>query len=157
MKKLRTKSYTIADEAEAHIKTILARQPHGPYMLGGCSASGIVAYEMAQRLRARGHEVGLLVLFDTPNPYFMREYSDFWMSVYFLSQRSEQSAMEQDSWMGGRESSRAETRQTEVALLDVEWNESHAQSYGPVQNFDDSHRCRAKVPSCALLGQGSAS
>jgi thioesterase domain-containing protein len=74
-------SYTIADEADAHIKTILARQPHGPYMLGGCSASGIVAYEIAQRLRARGHEVGLLVLFDTPNPYFMREYSDFWMSV----------------------------------------------------------------------------
>lgn len=74
-------NYTIADEADEHIKTILARQPHGPYMLGGCSASGIVAYEIAQRLRARGHQVGLLVLFDAPNPYFMREYSDFWMSV----------------------------------------------------------------------------
>lgn len=74
-------SYAIADEADAHIKRILSRQPRGPYMLGGCSASGIVAYEIAQRLRARGHEVGLLVLFDTPNPHFMREYSDFWMSV----------------------------------------------------------------------------
>src|SRR5215469_9954131 len=73
--------YTIADEADAHIRTILARQPSGPYMLGGCSASGIVAYEIAQRLRTQGHEVGLLVLFDTPNPYFMREYSDFWMSI----------------------------------------------------------------------------
>jgi len=73
--------YTIADEAEAHINTILAQQPHAPYMLGGCSASGIVAYEIAQRLRAQGREVGLLVLFDTPNPYFMREYSAFWMSV----------------------------------------------------------------------------
>lgn len=74
-------SYTIADEAETHIKAILARQHSGPYMLGGCSASGIVAYEIAQRLQARGHQVGLLVLFDTVNPYFMREYSDFWMSV----------------------------------------------------------------------------
>jgi thioesterase domain-containing protein len=74
-------SYTIADEADAHIKRILERQPRGPYMLGGCSASGIVAYEIAQQLRARGHEVGLLVLFETPNPYFMREYSDFWMSI----------------------------------------------------------------------------
>lgn len=73
--------YTVSDEADVHIKTMLARQPHGPYMLGGCSASGIVAYEIAQRLRALGHEVGLLVLFDTPNPYFMREYSDFWMCV----------------------------------------------------------------------------
>ena len=76
-----SESYTILDEANAHVKTILDRQPDGPYMLGGCSASGIVAYEIAQRLRALGHEVGLLVLFDTPNPYFMREYSDFWMSV----------------------------------------------------------------------------
>ena len=50
-------------------------------MLGGCSASGIIAYEIAQRLLALGHEVGLLVLFDTPNPYFVREYSDFWMSM----------------------------------------------------------------------------
>ena len=85
-------NYTIADEAEVHIKTILARQPHGPYLLGGCSASGIVAYEIAQRLRARGHEVGLLVLFDAPNPYFMREYSDFWMSVN--SYRSDLSVMQ---------------------------------------------------------------
>lgn len=74
-------NYTIADEADAHIRTILARQPRGPFMLGGCSASGIVAYEIAQRLHAKGQEVALLVLFDTPNPYFMREYSDFWMSI----------------------------------------------------------------------------
>jgi len=76
-----SESYTIRDEADAHVETILARQPTGPYMLGGCSASGIIAYEIAQRLRALGREVGLLVLFDTPNPYFMREYSDFWRSV----------------------------------------------------------------------------
>ena len=69
-------------------------------MLGGCSASGIVAYEIAQRLRALGYEVGLLVLFETPNPYFMREYSDFWMSVTFVQGRSEQTALERDSRMG---------------------------------------------------------
>ena len=76
-----SESYNIPDEANAHLKNILAHQPNGPFMLGGCSASGIVAYEIAQRLQAQGHEVGLLVLFDTPNPYFAREYSDFWMSV----------------------------------------------------------------------------
>jgi thioesterase domain-containing protein len=76
-----TDDYSISDEANAHVKTILSHQPHGPYMLGGCSASGIVAYEIAQRLQSLGNEVGLLVLFDTPNPHFMREYSDFWMSV----------------------------------------------------------------------------
>src|SRR5215472_12441227 len=76
-----TDTYSIPDEAAIHVKSILAHQPRGPYMLGGCSASGIVAYETAQQLRASGHEVGLLVMFDCPNPYFMREYSHFWMSV----------------------------------------------------------------------------
>ena len=74
-------TYSIPDEAAIHVKSILAHQPRGPYMLGGCSASGIVAYETAQQLRASGHEVGLLVVFDTPNPYFMREYLHFWMSL----------------------------------------------------------------------------
>jgi thioesterase domain-containing protein len=76
-----TETYSIPDEAAIHVKSILAHQPRGPYMLGGCSASGIVAYEPAQQLRALGHEVGLLVMFDTANPYFMREYSHFWMSL----------------------------------------------------------------------------
>jgi thioesterase domain-containing protein len=76
-----TETYSIPDEAAIHVQSILAHQPRGPYMLGGCSASGIVAYETAQQLRASGHEVGLLVMFDTPNPYFMREYSKFWMSL----------------------------------------------------------------------------
>ena len=76
-----TETYSIPDEAAIHVQSILAHQPRGPYMLGGCSASGIVAYETAQQLRALGHEVGLLVMFDTPNPYFMREYSHFWMSL----------------------------------------------------------------------------
>jgi thioesterase domain-containing protein len=76
-----TETYSIPDEAAIHVQSILAHQPRGPYMLGGCSASGIVAYETAQQLRALGHEVGLLVIFDNPNPYYMREYSHFWMSL----------------------------------------------------------------------------
>jgi oxalate---CoA ligase len=92
--------YNIFDEASAHVKTIIAHQPRGPYMLGGCSASGIVAYEIAQQLRSLGHKVGLLVLFESPNPYFMREYSNFWMSV--TSYRTDLSKMrwnEVPGWM----------------------------------------------------------
>jgi thioesterase domain-containing protein len=44
-------------------------------MVGGWSAGGIMAYEIAQRLESLGHHVALLVLFDTSNPFFMREYS----------------------------------------------------------------------------------
>lgn len=67
--------YSIFLEAAAHVKTILERQPQGPYMVGGFSAKGIVAYEIAQQLQALGHEVGLLVLFDTPNWYLVPDYS----------------------------------------------------------------------------------
>lgn len=74
-------NYSISDEAAAHVRTILKYQPNGPYLLGGFSASGIVAYEAAQQLQRLGHEVGLLVLFDSHNPYFMREYSAIRMSL----------------------------------------------------------------------------
>lgn len=76
-----TDTYSIVDEATSHVRTILEHRPNGPYLIGGCSASGIVAYEVAQQLRALGHDVALLALFDTPNPYFMREYSHLHMSI----------------------------------------------------------------------------
>lgn len=44
------------------------RQPTGPFMLGGNSLGGLVAFEMARQLEARGRCVELLALFDTPNP-----------------------------------------------------------------------------------------
>jgi thioesterase domain-containing protein len=39
-------------------------QPRGPYLLGGWSMGGILAYEMARQLQARGEEVGLVALID---------------------------------------------------------------------------------------------
>jgi amino acid adenylation domain-containing protein len=51
--------------ASHYIAEMRTVQPHGPYCLGGFSFGGLVAYEIAQQLRAAGEEVGLLVLFDT--------------------------------------------------------------------------------------------
>jgi thioesterase domain-containing protein len=51
--------------ATRYLDEIRTVQPRGPYSLGGFSFGGLVAYEMAQQLLARGEEVGLLVLFDT--------------------------------------------------------------------------------------------
>lgn len=45
----------------AEIQTI---QPKGPYYLGGGSMGGNIAFEAAQQLKARGEEIGLLILFD---------------------------------------------------------------------------------------------
>ncbi|TNF51927.1 MAG: amino acid adenylation domain-containing protein, partial [Burkholderiales bacterium] len=54
--------------ADSYLQAIRARQPHGPYHLGGFSIGGIVAYEVAQRLRQQGEEVALLVMLDCALP-----------------------------------------------------------------------------------------
>jgi thioesterase domain-containing protein len=56
---------TIAGMAASYVAAIRAVRPHGPVHLGGWSMGGLVAFEMAQQLRAAGGEAGLLVLFDT--------------------------------------------------------------------------------------------
>jgi len=57
--------YTRVEELAAHylrdVKTICSK---GPYLLGGHSFGGLVAFEMAQQLRKAGEEVALLALFD---------------------------------------------------------------------------------------------
>jgi len=56
---------TIEEMAAHYISEMRSVQPDGPYFVGGFSFGGLVAYEIAQQLRARGQEAGLLVLFDT--------------------------------------------------------------------------------------------
>lgn len=54
--------------AQQYIKTIQSAQPHGPYFLIGESFGGIVAYEMAQQLKAAGESVELVGLLDSIAP-----------------------------------------------------------------------------------------
>ncbi|KAF2234726.1 ketoacyl-synt-domain-containing protein [Viridothelium virens] len=44
------------------------RQPQGPYVVGGWSAGGVIAYEVALQLQAMGEKVERLVLIDSPCP-----------------------------------------------------------------------------------------
>jgi hypothetical protein len=55
---------TIETMAAAHLKSMRAVQPEGPYFLGGWCNGGLVAYEMARQLHAAGQTVDLLVLMD---------------------------------------------------------------------------------------------
>jgi amino acid adenylation domain-containing protein len=52
--------------AADYIREIKQVQPHGPYYLGGFCWGAMIAFEMAQQLQARGDDVGLLALFDSP-------------------------------------------------------------------------------------------
>lgn len=58
----------IEDMASHYIKEIQTVQPHGPYLLGGWCAGGVIAYEMAQQLYAQGETVELLTIFDAFPP-----------------------------------------------------------------------------------------
>ena len=54
--------------AAAYLAEIRELQPEGPYMLGGYSGGGLVAFEMAHQLTAAGQAVALVVMFDTFPP-----------------------------------------------------------------------------------------
>ena len=54
--------------AQYYIGEVRRVQPHGPYYLGGYCIGGIVAFEMAQQLRAAGEEVACLVLIEADKP-----------------------------------------------------------------------------------------
>jgi thioesterase domain-containing protein len=54
--------------AGLYVESLLAFRPQGPYLLAGSSLGGFLAFEMARRLRALGHEVALLALIDSPAP-----------------------------------------------------------------------------------------
>jgi amino acid adenylation domain-containing protein len=55
---------TFQDMAEEFITALQAIQPHGPYLLGGYCNGGLIVYEMARRLRARGESVPVVLMVD---------------------------------------------------------------------------------------------
>jgi thioesterase domain-containing protein len=64
--------FTVEDIADNLMDALLEAQPHGPYYLAGWCSAGIVAYELARRLRARGEEVALVALFDAWSPLYAK-------------------------------------------------------------------------------------
>ncbi|KAK5135185.1 polyketide synthase [Meristemomyces frigidus] len=51
-----------------YLAEIKRRQPHGPYIIGGWSAGGVIAYAVSQALLAAGEKVEKLLLLDSPCP-----------------------------------------------------------------------------------------
>ena len=65
----RDEHFTSVDRMAEHcLEAIRSVQARGPYYLGGHCFAGVVAFEVAQRLRARGEEVALLALFEAGVP-----------------------------------------------------------------------------------------
>ncbi|MFD2168564.1 non-ribosomal peptide synthase/polyketide synthase [Tumebacillus lipolyticus] len=64
---------SIEEMATLYIQSLKAVQPVGPYLLGGWSLGGVVAYEMARQLHEQGELVADLILIDTPMPTWQSE------------------------------------------------------------------------------------
>jgi oxalate---CoA ligase len=60
-------NYRIEDLAARYVAEVLDVQPEGPYHLVGACVGGLVAYEMACQIRAKGEPVALLALLDCYN------------------------------------------------------------------------------------------
>ena len=61
-------SVSVETLALEYLTLIRSVQRHGPYYLGGFSIGGVLAFEVAQRLRQEGEEIGLVILLDSMLP-----------------------------------------------------------------------------------------
>ncbi len=77
---------SVEDIAAGYVERIRRVQPEGPYLIGGWSFGGFVAFEMARQLRAAGQDVQRLILLDTTalNPgRRLRTSNDALLSWFF--------------------------------------------------------------------------
>jgi thioesterase domain-containing protein len=58
----------IEDMAACYVEAIQEIQPEGPYLLGGWSLGGVIAFEMARQFHERSKRVALVALLDTEPP-----------------------------------------------------------------------------------------
>ncbi|MDC0707422.1 SDR family NAD(P)-dependent oxidoreductase [Stigmatella sp. ncwal1] len=65
---------TLRGMIDHYIDAIRGVQPRGPYVLGGYSFGGLLAFEAAQQLKRRGEEVKHLVMFDTYPPEMLEAF-----------------------------------------------------------------------------------
>ena len=71
---------SVEEMADYYLAAVRVEQPHGPYLLVGYSFGGIVALEMARRVKSAGEDVGFLGFIDAyPHPRFWPWLS--WLDV----------------------------------------------------------------------------
>lgn len=73
MRKPKDFTIGVVGVSQLYINEIKRRQSKGPYLLGGWSAGGVMAYEVCCQLIAKGNIVERLVLIDAPSPKMASE------------------------------------------------------------------------------------
>lgn len=59
---------SVTEMAAFYVEELLQYKPDGPYILGGFSFGGVLAYEMALQLIEKGKKIEMLALVDSGNP-----------------------------------------------------------------------------------------
>jgi thioesterase domain-containing protein len=80
----------IEDIAQSFLAAIREIQAHGPYFLVGYSLGGLIALEIAQQMRTKSEEIGLLVMIDS---YPDRRFLSFAQSARLVLQRAKNRVM----------------------------------------------------------------
>lgn len=95
MKSLSFKS--IQDIASYYIESILRVQSEGPYLLGGWSLGGIIAYEMALQLENMGYSIEKVIMLDSISPGKMQKNLDMYAILKLcLEEATEQFGVKAD-------------------------------------------------------------
>jgi thioesterase domain-containing protein len=82
----------LSEMAESYLAAIRRIQPAGPYLLGGWSMGGVVAFEMARRLEALGENAALLLLMDVRWPPPLEPLPDVRERVQIFAENTRRAA-----------------------------------------------------------------
>ncbi|HEY5172610.1 MAG TPA: amino acid adenylation domain-containing protein [Acidimicrobiia bacterium] len=104
------RSSSVEQLSEAMLEPLLSVQPEGPFYLEGYSFGGLLAYELAGLLRARGHDVAFLALVDTPVPAEWLRQTTLWAKARWELRRGPLSATKKVTAMARRHSRSALAR-----------------------------------------------
>jgi amino acid adenylation domain-containing protein len=66
----------IEEMAGVYVEAVRAVQPRGPYLLGGWSLGGVIAFEMTRQLQAQGETVNRLILLDSVAPGLHKRFGE---------------------------------------------------------------------------------
>ena len=70
--------------AQRYVAEIRKVQTQGPYVMGGWSSGGMIAFEMARQLEASGQVVSRIMMFDSPAPTQNEPVNDATLLLWFL-------------------------------------------------------------------------
>ncbi|MFL9459672.1 non-ribosomal peptide synthase/polyketide synthase [Scytonema tolypothrichoides VB-61278_2] len=77
----------VEDIATHYVQALQDIQPQGPYFLAGHSFGGKIAFEMAQQLLHKGHEVALVAILDSTAPFYQEKPIGFdWDDARWLAE-----------------------------------------------------------------------